>query len=92
MPIQVSVELRKVDKSRFYDDQKRGKILDLILIETPNSQYSDYLVKQSQSKEERERGEKGEIIGNAKILQRRSGGRPQRQRSQPQNGGAEDDW
>jgi hypothetical protein len=88
--IAVSVEVAKIDKNRFYLHKERGKILDLVLIETPNSKYSDYLVKQAQSKEERERGEKGEIIGNAKILQ--SKGNKGGQRPPRAAGGSEDDW
>jgi len=89
--ILVSIEVAKIDKSRFYEDRKRGRILDLVLIETPNSKYSDYLVKQSQTKEERERGERGEIIGNAKNVGKgngkRGGGQPPRDQ-----GDAGDDW
>jgi len=89
MPIAVQVEVSKVDKNRFYQDQKRGKVLDLILIETPNSKYNDYLVKQSQTKEERERGEKGVIIGSAKILRGKGGSGPKQSASQ---GSGDDEW
>lgn len=92
MPILVSIELEKVDRSRFYVHKTKGKILDVVLIETPNGKYSDYLVKQSQTKEERDKGIKLDIIGNGKTL--KSGNRPQQQRDkQPsQQQGGDDEW
>ena len=69
MPIVVSIDVNKIDKSRFYQG-KKGKYLDLILIETPNAKYgNDYLVKQQQSKEEGKEGIKLPVLGNAKILE-----------------------
>ena len=75
MPIAVSINVNNIDKSRFYQG-KKGKYLDIVLIETPNGKYgNDYLVKQAQTKEEREGGKKTPIIGNAKILEsKKSGG------------------
>jgi len=87
--ITVSIDVGKIDKSRFFVKKDGSKWLDLVLIETPKSKYSDYLVKQSQTKEARDRGEKGEIIGNAKLMEqrKRSGG------GTPQRGGDDgDDW
>ena len=39
---------------------------DMVMIETPNSEYSDYMVKESLSKEDRENGVELEPIGNFK--------------------------
>jgi hypothetical protein len=61
MPISLNVNVDKVDKKRFTTG-KQGRYLDLVLYETPDSDYGDYLVKQ--------RGEKGDkmpILGNAKY-------------------------
>ena len=61
------INVKKINKDRIYVGQK-GSYLDFVMIETPNSQYGDYMIVQSVSKEERLAGVKGEIIGNARIL------------------------
>lgn len=68
-----------IDKAKLYDG-KKGKMLDFILIPTPNGKYGDdYMICQSVSKEERAKGIKGAILGNAKII----GGAQQPQGSGP---------
>ena len=87
MMISISIDVTKIDKERLYTG-KKGVYLDCILIETPNNQYGDdYMIAQSVSKEEREQGIKGEILGNAKIL----GGKPQgtQQAPPPEAGNAD---
>jgi hypothetical protein len=64
--ISAKIDVTKIDKSRFFKGEK-GTYLDIILIPTPNSPYSDYMVKQSVSKEERERGVEI-ILGDAKTF------------------------
>jgi hypothetical protein len=62
MPISLNINIDKVDKKRFFEG-KKGRYLDLVLFETPDSEYGDYMVKQ--------RGDKGErmpILGNAKYF------------------------
>lgn len=62
MPISINVNIDKIDKKRFYEG-KKARYLDLVLFETPESEYGDYMVKQ--------RGEKGErmpILGNGKYF------------------------
>ena len=66
--ISLKIDVKKIDKSRLFVG-KKGTYLDVVLIETPNSQYSDYMVKQSVSKEERERGVEI-ILGDGKIFQK----------------------
>ena len=61
------INVKKINKDRIYVGQK-GSYLDFVMIETPNSQYGNYMIVQSVSKEERLSGVKGEIIGNARIL------------------------
>jgi hypothetical protein len=61
-PISINVNVDKVDKARFFEG-KKGRYMDLVLFETPDSEYGDYMVKQ--------RGEKGErmpILGNGKYF------------------------
>ena len=60
------IDLTKIDKSRLFKSEKTGSIyLDIVMIETPKSEFNDYVILQSISKEEREKGEKGNILGNA---------------------------
>lgn len=98
--ITVSIDVTKMDKTRFYKG-KKGTYVNLTLIESPNDQYGNtHLVVQSSTKEEREEGLKMPIIGNAKdfkILdeQKESGGynAPQDNRpAEPEKAGlAQDD-
>ena len=68
-PIVVKIDVTKIDKARLYKGAK-GTYLDAILRPTPDSKYGeDYMIVQSVSKEEREQRVKGNIIGNARILQ-----------------------
>lgn len=62
MPISINVNVDKIDKKRLFEG-KKGRYLDLVLFETPDSEYGDYMIKQ--------RGEKGErmpILGNGKYF------------------------
>lgn len=66
--ILLKIDVTKIDKDRLYQG-KKGKYLDAILIPTPDSQYDqDFMICQSVSKEEREAGTRGPIIGNAKYV------------------------
>ena len=60
----------KIDKARLFKGQK-GTYLDAIAIETPNSEYGDFMIVQEVTKEERQAGVKGAILGNAKHLGQR---------------------
>jgi hypothetical protein len=65
--ITAKIDVIKIDKTKLYKGEK-GTYLDICLIETPDSKYGDdYMVTQSVSKEDREKGIKGAILGNAKI-------------------------
>lgn len=66
--ILAKIDVTKIEKARIFVGAK-GKYIDICLIETPNDQYdNDYMIVQLVSKEERERGVKGPILGNAKII------------------------
>lgn len=59
--------------SQFYQGEK-GIYLDVVLLETPNSSHGDdYMAVKDVSKEEREKGNRGEILGNAKIFTKGGG-------------------
>ena len=68
--ISLSINVNLIDKERLFQG-KKGQYLDCVLIETPNSEYGDYMVVESISKEEREAGNKGTILGNGKIIVKR---------------------
>ena len=66
--ITLKIDVTKISKSRLFTGEK-GTYLDAVLIETPNNQYGDdYMIVESVTKEEREQGVKGAILGNARIL------------------------
>lgn len=66
--IKVSINVNSIDKSRLYEG-KKGKYLNICLIETPDSKYgNDFMVVEDVTKEEREAGKKGNILGDAKIM------------------------
>lgn len=69
--ITAKINCSAIDKTRLFKGAK-GTYLDLVLVETPNDQYgNDYMIVQGVSKEEREKGVKGAILGNAKVFKSR---------------------
>lgn len=77
--ITCKLDVMKIDKKRLFDGKNGSKYLDLTLIETENSKYGDdFICVQSVTKEERLRGEKGPILGNARYV------RTERQPATPQ--------
>ena len=77
--ISLNVDVTKLQKQKFVKG-KKGTYADLILIETPNSEYGDYLVKQKG-----DRDEKMPILGNGKIFKTKS------EKTGKQNGGNDND-
>ena len=67
----LSINVSLINKKRLYQG-KKGLYLDAVLIETPNSEFGDYMVVESTTKEEREAGTRGAILGNGKILDKRT--------------------
>lgn len=68
--IAVKIDVTKIDESKLFKGAK-GTYLDAILIDTPASKFGDYMVVQGVSKEEREAGIRGAILGNAKFVGRK---------------------
>jgi hypothetical protein len=67
--ITARIDVTKIEKERLYQG-KKGKYLDIVLIPTPNAKYEQtHMVVQSVSKEERDQGIKGNILGNAKEIE-----------------------
>ncbi len=69
--ITLSIDITKLDKSKFVTG-KKGTYCNLVLIETPHSEWGEYMVKQDCTKEERESGVQMPILGNGKVLTRRA--------------------
>jgi hypothetical protein len=70
MIIKAKIDVTKIDKARLFKGTK-GTYLDLSLLENKagTDQYgNDGFICQDVSKEEREQGIKGPIVGNFKIL------------------------
>lgn len=68
--ISISINVDKINEDRLFKGEK-GKYLDMVLIERTDDYGNDYMVVQSVSKEERERGVKGNILGNGRIIVKR---------------------
>jgi hypothetical protein len=64
--ISIKIDVTKVTKSKLYVGQK-GTYLNCSLIPTPKSEYGDYMIVEDTTREEREGGEKGVILGNGKT-------------------------
>jgi hypothetical protein len=71
--IQVKIDVNKIDKSKLYNG-KKGTYLDATLfLNDEVDQYGNHgFIVQSVSKEERESGQRGVVLGNAKIFQKDS--------------------
>lgn len=82
MPIKLKIDVTKLDKSAFFHGKNGAVYVDLVMWETPDSQYGDdYRVNQDMPKERRDAGEKGKIVGNGKNFgdSKRVENRPQSQ-------------
>lgn len=69
--ISLKINLGKIDQKRIYLAEKSGaKYLDAILMfNTEDDQYGNHgMIVQQVSRDERQSGVRGEILGNAKIL------------------------
>lgn len=66
--IKIKLDLKKIDKDLLFTADSGAIYMDAVAIETPNSNFSDYMVVQDLSKERRDAGEKGPIIGNASRI------------------------
>ena len=69
--ISLKIDVTKIDRDRLYKGQK-GTYLNCVLIETPNSEHSDYMIVEDISFDERQSGKKGTILGNGKIIVKKS--------------------
>lgn len=65
--LSLRIDVSKIDKSKIYEG-KKGKYLDAVVFinDEPDEYGNIGMIVQSVSKEEREKGIKGAILGNAK--------------------------
>lgn len=69
-----SIDLTKIDKSRIKEVQKKdgttGKFLNLVMMtnEQPDQYGNDGFIAESVTKEEKEAGKRGNILGNCKQV------------------------
>ena len=67
--IKLKINVKKIDKARLFKADSGAVYLDCTLLPTPDSKYdSTHMIVQDVSKEERDKGIKGNILGNAKEL------------------------
>jgi len=69
--ITCKIDVTKITKDRLFKG-KKGTYLTFTMIDTPNSEYGDYMIVEETTKEEREAGTKGTILGNGKIIRPKS--------------------
>lgn len=82
--IRCKIDVTKIEKARLFIGAK-GKYLDCALIPTPNDKHGNsHMIVQDVSKEEREAGTKGPIIGNAKEFSGGNRQQPPQRRTQSQ--------
>ena len=67
MNIKLKINVLAIDKLKLFKGEK-GTYLDAVLIETPGGQYSDFMIVQDTTAEERAKGIKGSILGNASYM------------------------
>lgn len=65
--------MTKIDETRIKPYKRKNgemaEFLEIVLIESPTSQFGDYIVKQGVTKEERMAGKEMPILGDGKIYQ-----------------------
>lgn len=71
--ITAKIDVTKIIKEKLFKG-KKGTYLNIVLIETPNGQYGDFMIKQEQTKEERAAKVQTPILGNASYIQSKQGG------------------
>ena len=85
MIIKCKINVSKIDKSKMFVG-KQGTYLDITLLENKNGpdEYGNhFMVVQDVSKEDRQAGVKGAILGNAKKLEPSGQGATQKARQSP---------
>lgn len=81
----LNIDVKKL-KKQFFFEGKKGTYCELVLMENKNGE-DDYgnshFVCQGVSKEDREAGVKGPIVGNAKTFEKKPDSKPKTERESP---------
>lgn len=80
MIIKCKIDVTKIEKARLYIGKTGRQYLDCTLLENRDGtdQYgNDFMIVQDVSKDDRLAGIKGQILGNAKIMEKRDNPQPQ---------------
>lgn len=71
--IQLKIDVSKIDKNRLYKGKKGTYLTAALLLNDEADEYGNNgMIIEQISKEERESGHKGTILGNAKLLEIKS--------------------
>lgn len=72
--LQLKIDVKKIDKAKLFVGEK-GTYLDasIIMNDEPDQYGNCGMIVQNATKEEREAGKKGAILGNAKWMQKKQG-------------------
>ena len=84
--IKVKISTWKIDKAHLYEG-KNGKYLNCVLIENKDGQSEygdDGFIVQDVTKDAREAGERGPIIGNYRHLEAKASGKPSTRNNEPE--------
>lgn len=68
--IRCKIDVSKIDKSRLYKGEK-GTYLKFSMLEQP-TKYSDWMIVEDITSEERKSGKKGMILGNGNNVERKA--------------------
>ena len=74
--IKLKIDVTKIDKTKLFRAESGAIYLDVVLIETPTSEYNDYMAVQDLPKADRDAGLKGAILGNAKMVKKEASQAP----------------
>lgn len=88
--INCKIDVTKITKKKLFEGEK-GTYLNCTLVPTPNGQYGDFMIVEDTTKEEREKGDKGVILGNGKKFQRGDSNKQQGGRNRAKPSVDEDD-
>lgn len=70
--IQLKIDVNKIDKKRLYKGEKGTYLTAALLLNEESDEYGNNgMIVEQITKEERQSGHKGTIIGNAKIMQKK---------------------
>jgi hypothetical protein len=79
MIIKLNIDVTKIDKSRLHKGAKGTYANFTVLLRDETDQYgNDGMIVEDVTKEERESGKKGTILGNAKIMGKQQQPAPQK--------------